>query len=222
LLCPDIKEFFNMAKQNTPSRYVITDSDEGVQINEGIRLGFAGSGYELDGFSEVVKILDKLFPGKINIAASSQSDWIKEKLELKDWDEINAMAQQHIQALADQEKLLYTGFLEFEDPKELEFGIKGHMVRPKGMHLANKICFTLGGGEQVYNLGQYLISADWVNEAKKPLVEKVIKQQVEFYQKISKVPLKLVAQKGGVLGEEVAEKNRKVLEKIGVKLESVE
>lgn len=211
-----------MAKQNTPSRYVITDSDEGVQINTGIRLGFAGSGYELDGFSEVGKILDKLFPGKLNIASSSQSDWIKAKLNLTDWDEVNAMAQQHIQALADQEKLLYAGFLEFEDPKEFENGIKGHMVRPKDMHLANKICFTLGGGEQTYNLGQYLISADWASEAKKPLVEKVITQQVEFYQGISKTPLSLVGQKGGVLGEKLAAKNQKALEKIGIKLESVE
>ena len=210
-----------MAKNNTPSRFVITDSDEGVQINEGVRLGFAGSGYGLTDFNQVIKLLDKIFSNKLIIVACAQSDWVKNKLNLTDWDEINAMAQQHIQALADQEKLLYAGFLEFEDPKKIEHGIKGHMVRPQNMHLANKICFTLGGGEQTYNLGQYLISADWVSEADSSLVEKIIKTQLEFYQSLSKKPLKLVGQKGGVLGEKTAEKNRKILEKIGIKLENV-
>ncbi len=204
---------------NNSSQYVITDSDEGVQINEGIRLGFAGSGYGLEGFEQVVKILNKLLPGKLTIAACSQSDWMKQQLQLEEWEEINAMAQQHIQALAEQTGLLYAGFLRFEDPKELKYEIKGHMVRPKGMHLANKICFTLGGAEQTYNLGQYLISADWVSEVDQDLAEKIIKQQVDFYQSVSKAPLKLVGQMGGVLGKETAQKNKKVLEKMGYEME---
>ena len=41
--------------------YVITCGDEGVQINEGTRLGVVGSGFNLDGFSKVVKLLKKQF-----------------------------------------------------------------------------------------------------------------------------------------------------------------
>lgn len=210
-----------MAKNKTPSKYVIADCDEGVQINTGIRLGFVGSGYELQGFSQVAKILNKLFSGQLVMAASSQSSWMKDKLGLTDWDEINAMAQQHIQALAEKENLLYTGFLQFADPKALEHGIKGHMVRPKDMHLANKICFTLGGGEQVYNLGQYLLSADWLSEASEDLAKKVVKQQVDFLQNMSKTPLKLVGQMNGILGKEVAVKNKKILAEIGYEIEEV-
>ena len=62
--------------------------------------------------------------------------------------------------LADKNDLLYAGEFPFADPEELEHGVKGHMVRPRGIHIANKICFTVAGGEEVYNLGQYLISAD--------------------------------------------------------------
>ncbi len=210
-----------MAKNNTPSRYVITDCDEGAQINSGIRLGFVGSGYELKGFSEVVKILSKLFPGKLVIAATSQSDWMKDRLGLTDWDEINAMAQQHLQALAEKENLLYSGLLKFEDPKEIGHGIKGHMVRPKNMHLANKICFSLGGGEQVYNLGQYVLSADWLCKANEELAKKVINSQLDFLQSVSKTSLKLVGQMDGALGKETALKNKKMLAKIGYEVEEV-
>ena len=208
-----------MAKDNNPSKYIIADSDEGVQINQGTRLGFAGSGYELDGFSEVVKILQKLFAGQLVVIGSDQSDWMKHKFNLTQWEEVNAMAQQHLQAMAEKEGLLYAGFLTFEDPKEIKFGVKGHMVRPKDMHLANKICFSLGGGEQTYNLGQYVISADWVGQAKNSLVEKVILTQVNFYQSLNKNPLKLVGHIGRALGEKVAQKNIKMLEKIGLKLD---
>lgn len=208
-----------MATELNPQPYVITDGDEGVQINDGTRLGFAGAGYELAGFSEAVKILKKLLTKKIRLASSAQSAWMQEKLELDDWQQVDAMAQQKLHALAEQEKLMYAGFLPFEDPQEVKHGIKGHMVRPKGIHLANKICFTFGGGEKVYNLGQFLISADWVSEADPQLVEDCIMQQVEFYQNMSSADLKLVYQTGGILGEEKALKNKAVIEELGVELE---
>lgn len=210
-----------MAGKKNTSPYVITCADEGVQINEGIRLGFAGAGLELDGFSDATKILKKLLKKDLCHAASAECDWIKKKLDLNEWEEVDAMAQQKIQSLSDKEKLLYAGFLPFADPQELNHGIKGHMVRPKGVHLANKICFTLGGGEQVYNLGQYLISADWVSEAKKDVAEVCIKQQVDFFQSLGKTELKFVYQINGVLGEEIAEKNKAVLEKMGYQMELV-
>lgn len=203
---------------NNPIFYVITCGDEGVQINEGTRLSFVGAGYELPGFSEAVKLLKKLFGPKLRLASSQENDWIKQKLDLSDWEQVNASAQQHLEALADAEKLLYAGYLPFADPRKLKHDIKGHMVRPKKVHVANKICFTLGGGEQTYNLGCYQISADWVASAPKKLVETVILPQVEFYKKLAGRTLELVYEPNGALGEKVAQKNLKALEKIGLKL----
>ncbi len=208
-----------MADELHPQRYVITDGDEGVQINEGIRLGFAGAGYELEGFSEAIEVLKKILEHKIRIASTAQSAWMKQKLGLDEWEQVDAMAQQHIQALAEAEDLLYAGFLPFEDPQEIDHDIKGHMVRPKGIHLANKICFTFGGGEQTYNLGQYLISADWVSEVDFEVVKKCIMQQVEFYQNMTKNELQFVYQTQGPLGEEKALENKAVIEKLGINLD---
>lgn len=204
-----------MAKTQIP--YVITCGDEGVQVNVGVRLAFVGAGYELPGFHEVVKILKKLFGSKLYIVSNQENDWVKQKMNLSDWEQTNASAQQQIEALADKERLLYVGYLPFADPKKLKYGIKGHMVRPKKVHVANKICFTLGGGEQIYNLGCYRISADWVGSAPKNLVEQVIKPQVEFYKKLSSGKLQLVYELGGELGEKIAKKNLKSLQKIGLK-----
>lgn len=197
--------------------FVITCGDEGVQINEGARLGFVGAGFRLDGFSEVVTILKKIFGKDIRIAASEENDWLKQQLDLSNWEQVNASAQQHIQALADTEKLLYAGFLPFSDPKNLDHEIRGHMVRPHGIHIANKICFTLGGGEQTYNLGNYVISADWVAEAPTKLVKSVIGTQVEFYKKLAKNnDLEIVLEEAGELGEKVAAANKKALQKAGI------
>ncbi|MCB9813415.1 MAG: hypothetical protein H6772_03345 [Pseudomonadales bacterium] len=198
--------------------YVITCGDEGVQINEGIRLGFVGSGLKLEYFSQAVKALKSILGEDVRIVSSEECDWIKEKLELSNWEQTTASAQQHIESLADKEGLLYSGFLPFSDPKKLKHEIKGHMVRPHDIHVANKICFTLAGGEQTYNLGCYLISAEWLYKVPKKVAEKIINTQIEFYKKISKnKDLTFVFEKAGELGEKIAEKNAKVLNKIGVK-----
>ncbi len=203
-----------MAENSKSSLYVITDADEGVQINAGKRLGFAGAGLMLDGFDEVVTILKKQLGSSLRVVASSESDWAKQKLGLNQWEETDAFFQQHLQVLADKHQLLYSGFLPFADPQDLDHGIKGHMVRPKGMHLANKICFTLGGGEQTYNLGQFLISADWVGQAPIKLVEKIIKTQVKFYQSLVKEKLKSTFELKGHLEEKVVKQNLKMIEKV--------
>lgn len=196
--------------------YVITCGDEGVQINEGIRLAVVGAGFKVEGFSEIVAILKRLLGDKLRIAASEENDWIKQQLDLSTWEQTNASAQQHIQALADSEKLLYAGCLPFADPQELDHGIKGHMVRPHGIHIATKITFTFGGGEQTYHLGQFLISAEWVSEAPRELVKSVIKKQVDFYTSLSNGQnLPFSFQLGGELGEEKALKNKQVLTELG-------
>ncbi len=198
--------------------YVIACGDEGVQLNQGTRLGFVGAGFRLEHFTEVVQALKKTFNEDIVIASNDENDWVKKSLDLQEWDQVNASMQQHIEALADREGLLFAGHLPFTDPKPLKHGVKGHMVRPHGVHVANKICFTLGGGEQKYNLGCYVISAEWLAVADPKIAKEVIQSQVDFYTVLAKKPLQIVFEEKGLLGEEVAAKNRAVLESFGITL----
>lgn len=196
--------------------YVITCGDEGVQINDGTRIGILGAGFRLDGFSKVIKYLKKALGEDLRIVSNEENEWMKTQLDLGNWEQVNASSQQQIEALADKEGLLYSGYLPFSDPRQLKHDIRGHMVRPHGIHIANKICFTLAGGEQVYNLGNFVISAEWVAGAPAELVKSFINTQVEFYTKLSKGEKLLIRfEENGILGPEVAKKNRAVLEKMG-------
>ncbi|MBT3250042.1 MAG: hypothetical protein HN846_03305 [Candidatus Pacebacteria bacterium] len=195
--------------------YVITCGDEGVQINEGTRLGILGAGFKMTGFPQVAKALKKLLGKDIMVVASAENEWVKNHLELSDWEQTDASMQQQIEALADENELAYAGFTPFADPKQLKHGIKGHMVRPKGIHIANNICFTLAGGEQTYHLGHYVISAEWVSSVDKKLAKEFITTQVEFYKKQAKMDLDFVFETDGELGKDMAEKNQKVLESFG-------
>jgi hypothetical protein len=195
--------------------FVITCGDEGVQINVGRRLGFVGAGFRLEGFDQVVPVLNKLFGETMAICSSEENDWAKQKLSLVEWGQVNASMQQHIEALADQLKINYAGYLPFSDPKQLKHDVKGHMVRPHKVHIANKISFTCGGGEQIYNLGNYVISADWVHLVPKKLAKALITDQVAFYQSLAgKTQLNFVFETNGVLGEKIALKNQKIVESV--------
>lgn len=195
--------------------YVITCGDEGVQVNEGTRIGVLGAGVELPDFAKVVPFLKKVLGDELRIAVSEENAWVKQQLDLSTWEQTSALMQQHVQILADQNGLLYAGVLPFSDPQELEHEIRGHMVRPKGIHIANKISFTLGGGEQKFHLGHYVISADWVAAAPDALVKSFLTQQVEFYKTLAKQELAFEFEMNGELGEAMAEKNKAKLEKLG-------
>lgn len=203
-----------MAKLKNSHHYVITCGDEGVQINEGTRLAFVGSGFRLDGFSKVVPVLKDLLKEQISVVSQEENSWVKEQLDLQNWRQIDVMSQQHTEALADREGLDYVGHLTFTDPKHLKNEIKGHMVRPHNIHIANKICFTLGGGEQTYNLGQYLISAEWVASVPKKVATQVIQTQVAYYEKLAGRKLEFIFEEEGDLDKKLVAKNKKVLEKI--------
>jgi hypothetical protein len=196
--------------------YVITDGDEGIQINTGTRLGVLGAGLKLSGFSEVAAFLKKVLGKELRIVSSAENQWVKDQYELAGWEESNALMQQKVEALADENGLLYSGFIPFADPQELEHDIKGHMVRPQGMHLATKISFSLAGGEQVYHLGHYQVSADWVAEAKPAFVKKFLMPQIEFYQQLADRELPIVFEDEGPLDETIASANRAMLKKIGI------
>lgn len=212
-------------QENVAKPLVIACGDEGIQINAGRRLAFLGAGLQLAHFDQVLIALRQMAESCVDlpdhhlrIVASEENAYVKEILSLGDFDEANASMQQHLQVLADQEKLLYAGILPFADPLELEHGIKGHMVRPRNIHIANKICFTLAGGEDTYNLGQYLISADWLAFAKPELAKEMIDTQVKFYQKLAKRPLQFVIQTKGNLPEEVVAHNQVILLSLGYNL----
>jgi len=195
--------------------YVVTCADEGVQINVGRRLGFVGAGLDLPRFAEVVPVLFKVFGATIAMTSSEENDWVKQQQALRDWQQVNATMQQKLEALADQVGLLYAGYLPFSDPKQLKHGVKGHMVRPHKVHIANKISFTCGGGEQTYNLGNFVVSADWIHAADADLAREVIMAQVAFLQALSSEgKLEYVFEITGQLPEETIQANLKILQKI--------
>jgi len=199
----------------TNQPFVITCGDEGVQINVGTRLGFVGAGFRLNGFDELVPKLLKLFGAPLAICANEENDWTKKQLDLPDWNQVNASMQQHVEALSDRLGLAYAGYLPFSDPKQLKHGVKGHMVRPHKVHIANKISFTCGGGEQRYNLGNFVISADWVHLVPKKQAAAFLNEQINFYETLSgKVALGYVYETEGILGEEIAKKNQRIVETI--------
>lgn len=202
------------AESVTPT-YVVTCVDEGVQINVGKRLGFVGAGLDLPRFDDVVQVLKAVFGEHIAMAANEENDWVKQQQGLRDWQQVNATMQQKLEALADQVGLQYAGYLPFSDPKQLKHGVKGHMVRPHKVHIANKISFTCGGGEQTYNLGNFVISADWLHAADKKLAQELITSQVAFLQRLSSEgKLEYVFETTGDLAEETAQTNLKLLRKI--------
>lgn len=204
--------------------YVLTCGDDGVQINEGTRLGLLGAGLKLPQAEAVVTALKKTFPeAELSVAASAENDWVRREFKLDDYEQADATMQQQLQAMADSMELGYAGFLPFADPRQLKHGIKGHMVRPKGIHIANKICFTLGGGEQVFNLGHYVVSADWLSNASEKVAAELMRVQMDFYKELAKGrELVIVFEMGGELGEDVAKANLAVLEKLGIKGEILE
>ncbi len=197
--------------------YVITCGDEGVQVNEGTRLGILGSGVKLEGSEEVIAHLKALYGENIVLAANDESDWVRKQFDLPEWEQTNATYQQQAQVLADKTGVPYAGFIEFTDPRKLTEEIKAHMVRPRKIHIANKICFTLGGGEQTYNLGCFVVSAEWVHLAKPECVKEFMETQINFYKELVKMEdMVFKFEEAGELGEEIVEKNKAVLREIGI------
>jgi hypothetical protein len=207
--------WYNTPEENMP--YVITCGDEGIQINEGTRIAVLGAGLKLDGFPEVVKGLKKVLGRDLCIAASAECEWVKEQFQLDTFEQADATMQQQLAASADETGLRYVGILPFADPQQLDHGVKGHMVRPKSVHIANKVCFTLAGGEQKFHLGHFVISAEWVAQVPKKIASQVIKTQVDHYTKLAKQPLTVEFESAGELDEKIVKKNRAVLESIGYK-----
>jgi hypothetical protein len=197
--------------------YVITCGDEGIQINEGTRLGFLGAGFQMEGFPQVVKVLKKLLGKDLRIAANEENEWVKNNLDLDSFEQADASMKEQIESVAEKNKLSYVGIIPFADPRQLKHKIKGHMVRPRGIHIANQICFSLAGGEQTFHLGHYMISAEWVSGVDKKFAKEFLTAQIEFYQKQAKMELPFVFETEGELDDKIVQANQKVLESLGFK-----
>ncbi len=203
--------------------FVIACGDEGVQINHGRRFAFVGAGLKLAGFEQALTGLRQTLSdngfaeqaSQLAVAANEENSYVKQVFALNDFEEADASMQQHLQVLAKNHDLQYAGILPFADPLELAHQVKGHMVRPKGIHIANKICFTLAGGEQTYNLGQYLISADWLSAVPLAVAKELLAVQVAFYESLAGRKLSIVHETAGIFEEAVVDANLKVLQELG-------
>lgn len=197
-------------------KYVIACGDEGVQLNQGTRLGMLGSGVKLPHADVVIGYLSTLFP-EVYLAASAENSWIRQEFSLDTFEQADATYQQQAEVIADKTKVPYIGFLEFSDPRVLKNEIKGHMVRPKGIHIANGISITIGGGEQTYHLGHFVISAEWLHLADKKVAKEVLEAQINYYKKLVNMPdMKITIEEAGELDPKVIAKNKAMLTKIGI------
>ena len=191
---------------------VITSGDEGVQLNAGTRLGFAGSGYELTGFAEAVTALQKVFgKRKIFLASVQEDDWMAEKLSSRNPN----LYQETLEKLAKTQRLPYAGQLDYGDPRDLKTpDVRGHIVRPQKVHVADQIILTVGGGEQKFNLRKVVICADYVSLLPWETAKMIIMEQIKFYQQQMKKAPKFFIETDGDLSDEIKEKNKAVVKKI--------
>ena len=205
-----------MSEQQVVNPLVITAGDEGVQLNVGTRLGFIGSGFALPGFVAAIKVLKKIFKKRNLVLVSIQEDdWLAEKLQTHNPN----LYQETVAKVAKENKLIYVGQLDYGDPRDLEDGLtRGHLVRPPKIHVADRIIFTIGGGEQNFNLRKIVLSADYLFALSEAEAEEIITTQVEFYRQLLKKPLKFEIEEAGELEAEIKAKNKTILEKILQKL----
>ncbi len=196
-------------------QYIIACGDEGVRVSGATRLGVVGAGAKLPHIDELYKAIKKIYP-QVGVFANQENDWIKQQLALSDYESADASMQQHIAALCDLQDVKYLGNIEFVDPVEFGDGVKAHMVRPHGIHVAKQISLTIGGGEQKFNLGNFVVSADWVSGVKPEVAKEILQTEIEFYRALRKKELPIVVEDGGELSDEMKAKNREVLQNIGL------
>ena len=200
-----------MSKQEQITPLVIASGDEGLQINNGVRFAFVGSGYQLPGFAEALAVLRKTVTQPLVLASMQEDDWLSEKLQSKNPN----LYQETLKAWAEENQLSYVGQFDYGDPRDLDDGVtRGHIVRPPKIHVADQICFTLGGGEQTFNLRQVVISADYVYGLQLEQVKQIIGQQVDFYQQLLGKKLKAQIDDSGPLPDELKKRNQNALAQV--------
>lgn len=190
--------------------WVIASGDEGLQLNSGVRFAFAGSGFHLPHFDLALQALRQLMPAKqsLYLASMQEDDWLSRELQSKNPN----LYQEQLTSFATQNNLTYAGQFDYGDPRELdETGIKGHLVRPPKVHVADRICLTVGGGEQTYNLRHFVISADFVSALQPKEAQELITTQIDFYRQLTGEDLPVTFETDGPLSAEVKKANQQVL-----------
>lgn len=197
--------------EKQPVPLVIAPADEGLQLNHGIRFGFVGSGYDLPYFTQAIAILTKQFDQPLSLVSMQENDYLAAVLETKNPN----LYQESLTKFAKKHKLRYAGQIDYGDPRDLDDGItRGHIVRPQKIHVADQICFTLGGGEQTYSMRQVVISADYLGGLKFKEAVAMIKPQVDFYRQLLARPLKLTRSTDGDLSAAMKQKNAAMLDRV--------
>ena len=203
--------------------YVIASIDEGIQLNAGIRLGFIGGGLGLEGATQALeawkKVVQKaqLDTSKLYLLSSQEDEWQDEAIKSRNINIISTKMKKWAKEIG----AIYAGQLEFGDPREYisakkEFlGVRGHLVRPPKIHVATGITLTCGGGEENFDLRNYVISADWLlGMSDKKLATKILQTEVEYCRNIAKRELPLQYDLEGAFGQKIAEQNHKLAQKI--------
>lgn len=194
---------------------VIASSDEGLQLNFGVRFGFTGSGYNLPHFAKAIQALAKKLPQPLVLASLQEDDWLANELSSKNPN----LYQETLEKFAKEHQLSYVGQLDYGDPRDLNDNLtRGHIVRPQKIHVADQICFTLGGGEQTFNLRQIIISADYLFALTPKQGVEIISKQVNFYRQLLGNKLKFARETDGILADTVKTANAKKLDAILAKL----
>ena len=209
-----------MAKKNETDLsvklpYVITGVDEGIQLNSGVRLAFAGCGMGLDGFEMALKILKKELPLEatgegLTMLSSQEDEWQDDYLESRN----PVTVKEKFEEWATKCGVKYVGNLDFGDPKPYTEAIKGHLVRPPKIHVADTICLSCGGGEQVFNLRHYVLSADWLFKADQKKAKELIAAEIAYCEKVAGKKLKFEYEIEGDLDPKIAAINKEFAEKI--------
>lgn len=194
---------------------VISSSDEGLQLNFGVRFGFTGSGYNLPHFSQAIQALQKKLPQPLVLASLQEDDWLAHQLSSKNPN----LYQETLAKFANKHGLDYVGQFDYGDPRDLNDNLtRGHIVRPQKIHVADQICFTLGGGEQTFNLRQIIISADYLFALTPKQGLEIIGEQVNFYRQLLGNKLKFTQETTGILAPSLVDKNQEKLQQILAKL----
>jgi hypothetical protein len=200
-----------MSTAPASTSYIIASGDEGLQLNSGRRLGFVGSGYGLEFFPQALKVLRADLSSNLVLTSTQEDDWLAVQLKSKNPN----LYQETLTKFAADHDLPYIGQFDYGDPRELDDHLtKGHLVRPQKIHVADQICFTIGGGEDTYNLRQLVISADYLHGLTPKQAAAIITTQVQFYRQLLARSLKFSVATAGSLADNFKNRNKTALDQI--------
>ncbi|MCL2110310.1 hypothetical protein FWH30_01895 [Microgenomates group bacterium] len=193
---------------------VIASSDEGLQLNDGVRLGFVGAGLGIAELDEIIEVLqeqmEKSGDGELVIVSSQEDDIQDDLLQTRNI----GMVAEKMTAFASKFKIGYAGHIDFGDPRNINLGVRGHLVRPPRLHVADSVCFTLAGGEHNFSLRHFVLSADWVFALGRKKATKILTAEVAALEKLSGKKLKITYDMKGDWDPKIAAVNKEIVEAI--------